>query len=82
MSPEPIAPDDPVIRTYTDAEVTALLAELHEAGRPFGIRWGSAATLPGTVDGRILIAFGNAPVATLLNLLRLLRERTDPRWET
>ncbi|WP_327681525.1 hypothetical protein [Kitasatospora sp. NBC_00458] len=78
----PIAPDDPVIRTYTDPQVTALLRELHEAGRPFGIQWGSATTLPGTVDGRILVDFGNAPVATVLNLLNLLREGGNRPWES
>ncbi|MGW2540577.1 hypothetical protein ACWC5I_06825 [Kitasatospora sp. NPDC001574] len=80
----PLTPHDPVIRTYTEPEVTALLAELHELGRPFGIQWGSAATLPGTVDGRLLVDFGNAPVATLLNLLHLLRstERNDPPWDS
>ncbi|MFD9593875.1 hypothetical protein ACFWA9_14095 [Kitasatospora sp. NPDC059973] len=79
----PVAPDDPRMRDYTEPRVTALLAELHERGRPFGIAWGSAAT-NGSVDGRVLIGFGNAPVATLLNLLGLLRaaasaaERGDP----
>ncbi|MFI9332347.1 hypothetical protein ACIGZJ_33055 [Kitasatospora sp. NPDC052868] len=80
---EPIAPDDPRMRDYTDAQITTLLGELHTRGSRFGIRWGSATTLGGTVDGRILIDFGNAPVATLLNLLHLLRDtgRNEP-WES
>ncbi|MGV9268448.1 hypothetical protein ACWDRR_27710 [Kitasatospora sp. NPDC003701] len=79
----PIAPDDPRMRDYTHAQITALLTELHTRGTRFGIAWGSATTLGGTVDGRILIDFGNAPVATLLNLLHLLRdtERNEP-WES
>ncbi|MFG3051058.1 hypothetical protein ACGFZP_08910 [Kitasatospora sp. NPDC048239] len=80
---EPIAPDDPRMRDYTDAQITTLLGELHTRGSALGIRWGSATTVNGTVDGRILIDFGNAPVATLLNLLHLLRDtgRNEP-WES
>ncbi len=70
----PLEPHDPYLRTYTEPEVTSLLRELHERGRPFGIRWGSAAVSGATVDGRLLIDFGDASVATLLNLLALLRE--------
>ncbi|MFD0272796.1 hypothetical protein ACFVHB_02660 [Kitasatospora sp. NPDC127111] len=69
----PIAPDDPRMRTYTEPEVTALLRELHTIGREFGVQWGSATTHHSTVDGRLLINFGAAPVATLVNLLDLLR---------
>ncbi|MEE1823270.1 hypothetical protein [Streptomyces sp. BE20] len=64
----PIAPDDPRMRTYTEPEVTALLAELHERGRPLGIVWPSATTA-GMVDGRVLVRFGHASTATVLNLL-------------
>ncbi|WP_406204512.1 hypothetical protein OH807_28960 [Kitasatospora sp. NBC_01560] len=79
----PIAPDDPGMREYTDAQVTALLRELHTRGSQFGIRWGSATTVNGTVDGRLLVDFGNAPVATLLNLLHLLRDTEEVRpWES
>ncbi|MFD5087512.1 hypothetical protein ACFWOG_33390 [Kitasatospora sp. NPDC058406] len=72
--PAPLTPHDPVLRTYTESEVAALLRELHEAGRPFGIQWGSAAINGTTVEGRLLVDFGNAPVSTLLNLLNLLRD--------
>ncbi|MFI9329898.1 hypothetical protein ACIGZJ_20425 [Kitasatospora sp. NPDC052868] len=79
----PIAPDDPRIRDYTEAQVTELLRELHAKGSEFGIRWGSATTHHGPVDGRILINFGHAPLATLVNLLQLLRDtgRGEP-WES
>ncbi|MGW6916736.1 hypothetical protein ACWGB8_23360 [Kitasatospora sp. NPDC054939] len=80
---DPIAPDDPRMRDYTDAQVTALLLELHERGRAFGLRWGSATTVNGAVDGRILVDFGNAPIATLLNLLHLLRDtERGQTWES
>ncbi|MEV0533479.1 hypothetical protein [Kitasatospora sp. NPDC050463] len=83
MNDTPIAPDDLRMRDYTEARVTELLRELHERGRRFGIQWGSATTHHGTVDGRILINFGHAPLATLVNLLDLLRdqERNEP-WES
>ncbi|MFE6746658.1 hypothetical protein ACFVGM_12455 [Kitasatospora purpeofusca] len=75
----PVDPHDPYLRTYTEPEVTALLLELHERGRPLGLRWGSAAVAAEpTIDGRLLVDFGEAPVSTLLNLLTLLRE-TTPR---
>ncbi|MCX4687707.1 hypothetical protein OG401_25955 [Kitasatospora purpeofusca] len=71
----PIDPHDRILRTYTEPEVTALLRELHERGRPLGLRWGSAAVAAEpTIDGRLLVDFGDAPVSTLLNLLTLLRE--------
>ncbi|CAN3982727.1 hypothetical protein [Kitasatospora purpeofusca] len=70
----PVDPHDPYLRTYTEPEVTALLLELHERGRPLGLRWGSAAVAEPTIDGRLLVDFGDAPVSTLLNLLTLLRE--------
>ncbi len=74
MNREPLTPHDPILRTRTALEVTALLRELHEVGRPFGIQWGSAAVNDTTIDGRLLIDFGHAPAYTLLNLLELLRE--------
>ncbi|MER7751983.1 hypothetical protein [Kitasatospora sp. NPDC097643] len=76
MSPihPPIAPSDPRMRDYTTPQVTNLLRELRERGRPFGILWGSAAATETTLDGRVLVDFGNAPVSTLLNLLHLLRD--------
>ncbi|MFI6846049.1 hypothetical protein OG535_17735 [Kitasatospora sp. NBC_00085] len=79
----PLSPDDPRMHDYTDAHVTALLRELHDRGAWFGIQWGSATTHHSTVDGRILVNFGHAPTATLLNLLHLLRatERDQP-WES
>ncbi|SDT72893.1 hypothetical protein SAMN05216371_4381 [Streptomyces sp. TLI_053] len=72
----PIDPHDRILRTYTEPEVTALLRELHERGAPLGLRWGSAAVSDPTIDGRLLVDFGDAPVSTLLNLLTLLREVT------
>ncbi|MFF1905103.1 hypothetical protein [Kitasatospora sp. NPDC058218] len=79
----PIAPDDPRMRDYTHTQITTLLGELHTRGARFGIQWGSATTHHSTVDGRILVDFGNAPLATLLNLLNLLRDtdRNEP-WES
>ncbi|WP_327676159.1 hypothetical protein [Kitasatospora sp. NBC_00458] len=82
----PIAPDDPRLRTYTEAEVTALLAELHERGRPLGIVWPSATT-DSIVDGRVLVRFGNGSTATVLNLLNLLtllrdRDGAAPSWDS
>ncbi|MEV6979004.1 hypothetical protein [Kitasatospora sp. NPDC093806] len=71
---EPIAPDDPSLRTYTEPEVTALLGELHYYGSRFGIQWGSAAVTETTLDGRPLVDFGSASLSTLLNLLHLLRD--------
>ncbi|MFE6747190.1 hypothetical protein ACFVGM_15150 [Kitasatospora purpeofusca] len=70
----PIEPHDPRVRTYSEAEVEALLLELHERGKALGIVWPSATT-DGMVDGRVLVRFGNAPTATLLNLLALLKDR-------
>ncbi|CAN3979965.1 hypothetical protein [Kitasatospora purpeofusca] len=71
---EPIEPHDPRVGAYSEAEVDALLLELHERGRALGIVWPSATT-EGVVDGRVLVRFGNAPTATLLNLLALLKDR-------
>ncbi|MFJ4093543.1 hypothetical protein ACIPYS_18360 [Kitasatospora sp. NPDC089913] len=79
MSLEPLAPHDRILRTYTEPEVSALLRELHERGRPFGIQWGSAAVNGTTIDGRLLVDFGDTSVATLLNLLALLREKGGSR---
>ncbi|WP_380285427.1 hypothetical protein [Kitasatospora purpeofusca] len=70
----PVRPHDTYLRTYTEPEVTTLLRELHERGKPFGIQWGSAHVNGATIDGRLLIAFGDTSLATLLNLLELLRE--------
>lgn len=84
MSPrrEPIAPVDPRTRDYTEPQVTALIRELHECGRQFGILWGSART-NGVVDGHLLVNFGNAPVSTLLNLLHLLQyAEASEAWES
>ncbi|WP_030241683.1 hypothetical protein [Streptomyces sp. NRRL S-350] len=80
MTRDPIAPDDPRLRDYTGAHITALLGELHRRGMPHGLLWGSASAGETTLDGRILVDFGNAPVSTLLNLLHLLRdlERDEP----
>ncbi|MGW2372242.1 MULTISPECIES: hypothetical protein [Kitasatospora] len=69
----PIEPADPLMRTYTEIEVSYLLAELAERGRKFGLLW-PAATTDSVVDGRVLVRFGNAPASTVLNLLTLLRD--------
>ncbi|MFJ9445269.1 hypothetical protein ACIRRH_25890 [Kitasatospora sp. NPDC101235] len=74
MTREPAAPDDPRMRDYTAPHITALLGELHRRGMPYGLLWGSASAGESTLDGRILVDFGNAPVSTLLNLLHLLRD--------
>ncbi|MER7708940.1 hypothetical protein ABTX81_39510 [Kitasatospora sp. NPDC097605] len=74
MNTTPFTPNDTYLRTYTEPEVTSLLHELHERGKPFGIQWGSAHVNGATVDGRLLISFGDTSIATLLNLLTLLRE--------
>ncbi|MFJ9777705.1 hypothetical protein ACIRVF_41770 [Kitasatospora sp. NPDC101157] len=80
MTRDPVAPDDPRMRDYTEAHITTMLGELHRRGLSHGLLWGSAAPGEKTLDGRILIDFGNAPVSTLLNLLHLLRdlERDEP----
>ncbi|WP_380278941.1 hypothetical protein [Kitasatospora purpeofusca] len=70
----PLEPHDTYLRTYTEPEATALLRELHERGKPFGVQWGSAAVSGATIDGRLLVDFGDTSVATLLNLLALFRE--------
>ncbi|MFJ9953045.1 hypothetical protein [Kitasatospora sp. NPDC091207] len=79
MNPDrrPIRPTDPRVRAYTEAQITTLLAELHERGRKFGIVWPSTGT-DRTIDGRVLVRFGTAPSTTLLNLLNLFldAERT------
>ncbi|MER7583275.1 hypothetical protein [Kitasatospora sp. NPDC097691] len=81
MTRDPIAPDDPRTRDYTEPHITALLGELHRRGLPHGLLWGSASAGETTLDGRILIDFGNAPVSTLLNLLHLLRDlERDEQW--
>ncbi|MGE7437174.1 hypothetical protein [Kitasatospora sp. NPDC001175] len=71
------------MRDYTDSQVTALLRELHERGRPFGVLWGSAST-NGVVNNHILVNFGNASVSTVLNLLDLLRDAEEggEAWES
>ncbi|TQF02638.1 hypothetical protein E6W39_10665 [Kitasatospora acidiphila] len=80
--PRPIAPDGPGMRDYTEARVTELIRELQEHGRPLGLLWGSART-SGTVDGHVLVNFGNAPVSTLLNLLNLVQEaERSGSWES
>ncbi|MEV7021723.1 hypothetical protein [Kitasatospora sp. NPDC093558] len=76
MNSRPIAPDDPRMRDYNRAQVLALLAELRTRGRPYGLLWGSADASDTTIDGRLLVDFGHAPVSTLLNLLDLLRDAT------
>ncbi|ARF80082.1 hypothetical protein ACIG0C_13915 [Kitasatospora aureofaciens] len=80
MTRDPIAPEDPRMRDYTETQITSLLGELHRRRLPHGLLWGSAAPGEKTLDGRILIDFGNSPVSTLLNLLHLLRdlERDEP----
>ncbi|MEU6966391.1 hypothetical protein AB0A71_01385 [Kitasatospora aureofaciens] len=65
----PIAPTDLGMHDYTAPQITTLLGELHRRG----LLWGSAAPGETTLDGRILVDFGHAPVSTLLNLLHLLR---------
>jgi hypothetical protein len=70
---EPLAPADPAMRDYDEAQVDGLIRELQERGGQFGLLWGSART-NGVVDGHVLVNFGNAPVSTLLNLLELLKE--------
>lgn len=77
----PIEPADPLMRTYTELEVTYLLAELAERGRKFGLLWPSATT-DSVVDGRVLVRFGNAPASTVLNLLALLRSNDTTEDDT
>ncbi|MET8540849.1 hypothetical protein ABZW03_09360 [Kitasatospora sp. NPDC004799] len=81
MTRDPVAPDDPRMSDYTAPQITALLGELHRRGMPHGLLWGSASPGETTLDGRILVDFGNAPVSTLLNLLHLLRDlERDEAW--
>lgn len=65
------------MRDCTRPYLIGLLGELHRRGLPRGLLWGSASPGETTIDGRILIDFGNAPVSTLLNLLHLLRDLDD-----
>ncbi|MFG2846132.1 hypothetical protein ACGF12_23620 [Kitasatospora sp. NPDC048296] len=67
----PMKPTDPRIPAYTDDHIRALLAELQERGKKFGLIWPSADT-DKTLDGRVLVRFNTAPASTLLNLLTLL----------
>ncbi|MFJ6383622.1 hypothetical protein ACIQI7_26900 [Kitasatospora sp. NPDC092039] len=62
MTREPVAPDDPGMCDYTGPQITALLGELHRRAASAG---------ESTLDGRVLVDFGHAPVSTLLNLLDL-----------
>ncbi|WP_030060825.1 MULTISPECIES: hypothetical protein [Streptomyces] len=78
MKRYPMKPADPRAQACTDAHVRALLAELHERGKAFGLVWPSATT-DRTLDGRVLVRFNTAPVSTLLNLITLLfdADRSD-----
>jgi hypothetical protein len=69
----PIASADPGARDYTEAQATELIRELQDKGTELGLLWGSART-NGTVNGHVLVNFGNAPVSTLLNLLAVIDE--------
>ncbi|WP_030060999.1 MULTISPECIES: hypothetical protein [Streptomyces] len=75
----PMLPTDPRIRHYTDAHIRALLAEVDERGRKFGLIWPSAGT-DRTLDGRVLVRFNTAPASTLLNLLTLLLDAERKTW--
>ncbi|MFF2144145.1 hypothetical protein [Kitasatospora sp. NPDC058190] len=77
MKRRPMAPTDPRVRGFRDEHVLALLGELHERGKKFGLVWPSAST-DRTLDGRVLVRFNTAPVSTLLNLLTLL---LDAEWD-
>ncbi|WP_030233338.1 hypothetical protein [Streptomyces sp. NRRL S-350] len=82
MNHPPIAPDDPRMLDYTAPQITTLLGELHRRGLRRGLLWGSASAGETTLDGRLLVDFGNAPVSTLLNLLHLLRDLDrNEAWE-
>ncbi|MGW2249745.1 hypothetical protein ACWCXH_06045 [Kitasatospora sp. NPDC001660] len=74
----PMKPTDPRVRHYTEVQIKALIGEVHERGKKFGLVWPSATT-DTTLDGRVLVRFNTAPVTTLLNLLNLLldAERDD-----
>ncbi|MDH6141594.1 ADP-heptose:LPS heptosyltransferase [Kitasatospora sp. GP30] len=78
----PIAPSDPATHEYTEAQITELIRQLQERGNRLGLLWGSART-NGTVNGHVLVNFGNAPVSTLLNLLALITnaEAKGSPWE-
>ncbi|WP_146259157.1 ATP-binding protein [Streptomyces tateyamensis] len=80
---EPFAPTDPALLDYTDAQIAGLIRELQQRGEKFGLRWGSARTNGGSVDGHALVKFGNAPVSTLLNLLALVGQAEgNGTWES
>ncbi|TQF04239.1 hypothetical protein E6W39_20920 [Kitasatospora acidiphila] len=68
---------------HTEAQVDVLIRQLQERGARLGLLWGSART-NGTVNGHILVNFGNAPVSTLLNLLALITnaEAKGSPWES
>lgn len=67
----PMLPTDPRIRYYTEGHIRALLDEVRERGREFGLVFPSIDT-DRTMDGRVLVRFNTAPASTLLNLLTLL----------
>ncbi|MER7755802.1 hypothetical protein [Kitasatospora sp. NPDC097643] len=82
MNRLPVAPDDVRVREYTEQQVATLLGELRRRGRAYGLLWGSAGVSGATIEGRLLVDFGNAPVSTLLNLLHLLRDaERNEAWE-
>jgi hypothetical protein len=79
----PVAASDPATLEYTDVQITELIRQLQERGSRLGLLWGSART-NGTVNGHVLVNFGNAPVSTLLNLLALIDEAATKGspWES
>ncbi|MFE6050904.1 hypothetical protein ACFQ6N_09125 [Kitasatospora sp. NPDC056446] len=70
----PIRPADPAIHHLTRRQLTQLIVELRTEGREFGLLWPSAGPGETTLDGRGLVALGNVPASTLVNLLALIRE--------
>ncbi|MBO1413311.1 hypothetical protein [Streptomyces sp. FH025] len=82
MSRQPVAPEDPNMRDFNEQHITTLLGELHRRGLPYGLLWGSASPGETTIDGHILVDFGNAPLSTLINLLHLLTDLEREReWD-
>ncbi|MBV6698561.1 hypothetical protein [Kitasatospora aureofaciens] len=70
----PIHPADPAIRHLAGRQITELIVELRTEGREFGLLWPSAQPGETILNGRVLVAIGNIPASTVINLLALIRE--------
>ncbi|MFE4515630.1 hypothetical protein ACFRMQ_15735 [Kitasatospora sp. NPDC056783] len=77
MKLQPLKPSDQRIHSCSEQDILALLGEVHERGRKFGLSFPDART--DTQDGQVVVRFGLAPASTLLNLLSLLLDADRER---